>query len=114
MMVVWSMQRSSISTFLKKETELWLKLLPLRGKYIAFRARMSERQRTGTPDVCSVSGRIVRTGDWAFTRCGLAHRCTRARRVFTVALGALLFGGFCLGSFLFHLLCGRADFAKRT
>jgi Domain of unknown function (DUF4395) len=25
---------------------------------------------------------------------------------FMVALGALLFGGFCLGSFLFHLLCG--------
>jgi Domain of unknown function (DUF4395) len=33
---------------------------------------------------------------------------------FIVAVGALLFGGFCLGSFLFHLLCGRAEFAKRT
>lgn len=33
---------------------------------------------------------------------------------FIVAIGALLFGGFCFGSFVFHLLCGRADFAKRT
>ena len=33
---------------------------------------------------------------------------------FIVAIAALLFGGFCFGSFVFHLLCGRADFAKRT
>jgi hypothetical protein len=33
---------------------------------------------------------------------------------FIVAVGALVFGGFCLGSFLFHVLCGRTDFAKRT
>ena len=31
-----------------------------------------------------------------------------------VAIGALAFGGFCLGSFVFHLLRGRASFAKRT
>jgi len=31
-----------------------------------------------------------------------------------VALGALVFGAFCLGSLLFHLLAGRAHFAKRT
>ena len=31
-----------------------------------------------------------------------------------VAIGALVFGGFCLGSFVFHLLRGRGDFAKRT
>ena len=30
------------------------------------------------------------------------------------AIAALVFGGFCLGSFIFHVLCGRADFAKRT
>jgi hypothetical protein len=34
--------------------------------------------------------------------------------VLIVALGALVFGGFCLGSFIFHLLSGRASFAKRT
>lgn len=33
---------------------------------------------------------------------------------FIVAIGALVFGGFCLGSFVFHLLRGRADFAMRT
>jgi hypothetical protein len=33
---------------------------------------------------------------------------------FIVAVAALVFGGFCLGSFVFHLLSGRADFAKRT
>ena len=33
---------------------------------------------------------------------------------FIVAVGALVFGGFCFGSFVFHLLCGRTDFAKRT
>src|SRR5205807_10385679 len=34
--------------------------------------------------------------------------------LFIVAIGALVFGGFCLGSFVFHLLRGHADFAKRT
>ncbi len=29
-------------------------------------------------------------------------------------IGALVFSGFCLGSFIFHLLFGRADFAMRT
>jgi Domain of unknown function (DUF4395) len=33
---------------------------------------------------------------------------------FIAAVGVLVFGGFCLGSFVFHLLRGRADFAKRT
>ena len=33
---------------------------------------------------------------------------------FIVAVGALAFGGFCLSCFVFHLVCGRADFAKRT
>ena len=33
---------------------------------------------------------------------------------FLAAIGALVFGGFCLGSFVFHVLRGRADFAKRT
>jgi hypothetical protein len=31
-----------------------------------------------------------------------------------VALAALVLGGFCLGSFVFHLLRGRATFARRT
>ena len=31
-----------------------------------------------------------------------------------VALGALILGGFCLGSFLFHLLIGRSSFARHT
>jgi len=30
------------------------------------------------------------------------------------ALGALIFGAFCSGSFLFHLLIGNGEFAKRT
>jgi Domain of unknown function (DUF4395) len=34
--------------------------------------------------------------------------------VFVAAVAALVFGGFCLGSFVFHLLRGRAAFAKRT
>src|SRR4029450_11178955 len=33
---------------------------------------------------------------------------------FLVAIGALVFGGFCFGSFVFHLARGGADFAKRT
>jgi hypothetical protein len=33
---------------------------------------------------------------------------------FLVAIGALVFGGFCFGSFVFHLARGRADFAKST
>ena len=33
---------------------------------------------------------------------------------FVLAVGALVLGGFCLGSFVFHVLRGRADFAKST
>lgn len=33
---------------------------------------------------------------------------------FVTAIGLLVFGGFCLGSYLFHLLGGHADFARRT
>jgi hypothetical protein len=31
-----------------------------------------------------------------------------------IALAALIFGGFCLGSFIFHLVRGRLSFAIRT
>jgi hypothetical protein len=31
-----------------------------------------------------------------------------------VALGALIFGAFCLGSFVFHLVTGNYEYAKRT
>jgi Domain of unknown function (DUF4395) len=31
-----------------------------------------------------------------------------------VALGALIFGAFCLGSYVFHLATGNGEFAKRT
>jgi hypothetical protein len=30
------------------------------------------------------------------------------------AVGALVFGGFCFGSFVSHFLRGHADFARRT
>jgi hypothetical protein len=31
-----------------------------------------------------------------------------------LALGALIFGRFCLGSYLYHLATGQGDFARRT
>jgi hypothetical protein len=34
--------------------------------------------------------------------------------VLIAAVAALVFGGFCFGSFVFHLLCGRVEFARRT
>ena len=34
--------------------------------------------------------------------------------VFAAAVAALIFGGFCLGSFVFHLLRGRVAFARKT
>jgi len=34
--------------------------------------------------------------------------------ILLAALGALIFGAFCVGSFLFHLLTGNGAFAKRT
>jgi Domain of unknown function (DUF4395) len=33
---------------------------------------------------------------------------------FVVAVSMVVFGGFCPGSYLFHLLRGRAEFARRT
>jgi len=34
--------------------------------------------------------------------------------ILLVALGALIFGAFCLGSYVFHLLSGNGAFARRT
>lgn len=34
--------------------------------------------------------------------------------IFMIAVVALAFGAFCFGSFIFHILTGRATFAKRT
>lgn len=34
--------------------------------------------------------------------------------IFVVAVGALAFGRLCLGSFIFHTIRGRGDFARRT
>ena len=34
--------------------------------------------------------------------------------MFLAAIAALMFGGFCLGSFIYHVACGRATFARRT
>jgi hypothetical protein len=34
--------------------------------------------------------------------------------IFLAAALALTLGGFCLGSFVYHLLCGRAKFARET
>lgn len=34
--------------------------------------------------------------------------------IFVFAVGALVFGSFCLGSFVFHVVRGRIGFAKRT
>ncbi len=34
--------------------------------------------------------------------------------VFALAVGALAFGRFCLGSFIYHVLTGRGEFARRT
>jgi hypothetical protein len=33
---------------------------------------------------------------------------------FIAAVAALVFGGFCLGSFVFHLLRGHGSFARKT
>ncbi len=33
---------------------------------------------------------------------------------FAVAVGALAFGRFCLGSFLYHILTGQGEFARQT
>lgn len=34
--------------------------------------------------------------------------------ILLAALAALIFGGFCLGSYVFHLLRGNVEFARRT
>ncbi len=34
--------------------------------------------------------------------------------IFAAAVGLLAFGRFCLGSFLYHILSGRGEFARRT
>ena len=34
--------------------------------------------------------------------------------ILLLAVGALIFGAFCLGSFVFHVVSGRGTFARRT
>ena len=34
--------------------------------------------------------------------------------ILLVTLGALIFGAFCMGSFVFHLVTGNSEYAKRT
>src|SRR4051812_22350881 len=64
------MQRSSISTFLKKETELSLKLHPRQGKYIAFRPRMTERRQprsahgSSVREPCELHSLLRPAHDW--------------------------------------------------
>ena len=45
---------------------------------------------------------------------GLATLAWALEALLLVALGALVFGRFCLGSFIFHLLTGNGAFARRT
>jgi hypothetical protein len=46
--------------------------------------------------------------------CGWHMLAWAVEGVLLVALGALIFGRFCLGSYVFLLLTGRASFANRT
>ena len=50
---------------------------------------------------------LSHTLGWRMTALGI-------ELFFVVAVGALVLGGFCFGSFVFHVLCGRAGFARRT
>ncbi|HZW35381.1 MAG TPA: DUF4395 family protein [Candidatus Deferrimicrobiaceae bacterium] len=45
---------------------------------------------------------------------GMAMAAIVVQAMLLAALAALLFGRFCLGSFLYHLLSGRSEFAVRT
>jgi hypothetical protein len=45
---------------------------------------------------------------------GLSGLAWTVEAVLLVALGALIFGRFCLGSYLYHLGRGQIDFANRT
>jgi hypothetical protein len=45
---------------------------------------------------------------------GLRGLAWSLEAVLLVALGALVFGRFCLGSYVFHLVSGQADLANRT
>lgn len=45
---------------------------------------------------------------------GLTGLAWTVEAALLVALGALIFGRFCLGSYLFHLMHGQGDFANHT
>jgi len=45
---------------------------------------------------------------------GLSGLAWTVEAMLLAALGALIFGRFCLGSYLFHLMRGRGDFANHT
>ena len=55
--------------------------------------------------------------DW-YRRAMRAHaNCVENLPVYAaivVAIGAVVFGGFCLGAWVFHVLSGHAGFARRT
>lgn len=45
---------------------------------------------------------------------GLRRTAIVVECIFMVAIGALVLGGFCVGSYIFHVLRGRKEFADRT
>jgi hypothetical protein len=46
--------------------------------------------------------------------CGWRTTAYVIEGFFIAAIAALILGGFCFGSFVFHVVCGRAAFAVRT
>jgi Domain of unknown function (DUF4395) len=79
--------------------------------------------RSGAPRLATAPGPRRFSQGMAGTFAAVVALCIYARAgtaagileaIFAVAVGALVFGRFCLGSFVFHLLRGRVGFAMRT
>ncbi len=56
----------------------------------------------------------IATGIVALIRSGNVVGARILEGVFLLAVALLVFGAFCAGSFVFHLLRGRFDFVRRT
>lgn len=113
--------RSQPMFFILAAVLWWSALLPRLNPFDALYNRMFSRRR-GMPLAPAPPPRRFAqflAGSFAlaigiFLALGWETAALVLEGFFIVAVGALVFGSFCLGSYVFHVLTGRADFAKRT
>ncbi len=112
----------SATIFFALAAVLWWSALlprvsPFDALYNAFLARRSGHRLEPAPAPRRFAQGMAGTFSLAIglsIRLGWNVTAFTLEALFAAAIVALVFGGFCLGSFVYHLLAGRGRFARET